>query len=222
VAQLCDLGFKCIYGVDDVEIISVDDSNLIFKGFRYENLYLLDFNVSGAQLSTCLFTKSSLGWLWHRRLGHVGMKQLNRLVKHDLVRGLKDVVFEKDKLCNSCQAGKHVGNTHPKKSMMSTSKTFELLHMDLFGPTQYTSIGGNKYGFVMVDDYTRYTWVFFLVDKSDVFATFKSFVKGIHNEFETTIKRVRSDNSSEFKNTKIDGLCDDFGIRHLFLAKYTL
>ena len=54
---------------------------------------------------------------------------------------------------------------------MSTSKAFELLHMDLFGPTQYTSIGGNKYGFVIVDDYTRYTWVFFLVDKSDVFAT---------------------------------------------------
>ena len=83
-------------GVNDVEIISVDGSNMIFKGFRYENLYLVDFNASEAQLLTCLFTKSSIGWLWHRRLGHVGMKQLNRLVKHDLVRGLKDVVFEKD------------------------------------------------------------------------------------------------------------------------------
>ena len=63
---------------------------------------------------------------------------------------------------------------------------------------------------MIVDDYTRYTWVFFLVDKSDVFAIFKSFVKGIHNEFEITIKRVRSDNGSEFKNTRID----EFGIRH--------
>jgi hypothetical protein len=98
VAQLCDLGFKCIFGIDDVEIISVDGSNLIFKGFRYDNLYLVDFNASKAQLSTCLFTKSSMGWLWHRRLGHIGMTQLNRLIKHDLVRGLKDVVFEKDKL----------------------------------------------------------------------------------------------------------------------------
>ena len=130
--------------VDDVEIISVDDSNLIFKGFRYENLYLVDFNASETQLSTCLFTKSSMGWLWHRRLGHVGIKQLNILSKHDLVRGLKDVVFEEDKLCSSCQANKQVVNTHPKKSTMSTSKAFELLHMDLFGPTQYTSIGGNK------------------------------------------------------------------------------
>ena len=80
VAQLCDLRFKCIFRVDNVEIISLDGSNLIFKGFRYENLYLVDFNASEARLSTCLFTKSSMGWLWHRRLGHVGMKQLNRLV----------------------------------------------------------------------------------------------------------------------------------------------
>jgi transposase InsO family protein len=93
--------------------------------------------------------------------------------------------------------------------------------MELFGPTQYTNNGGNKYGFMIVDDFTRYTWVFFLVDKSDMFATFKSFVKGIHNEFETTIKRVRSNNGSEFKNTRIDELCDEFGIRHKFSAKYT-
>jgi hypothetical protein len=121
------------------------------------------------------------------------------LIKHDLVRGLKDVTFEKDKLCSACQARKQVGNTHPKKSMMSTSKPFELLHMDLFGPTTYTSISGNKYGFLIVDDFIRYTWMFFLVDKSDEFATFKIFIKRIHNEFETTIKKVRSDNGSEFK-----------------------
>ena len=100
--------------MDDIEIISVDGSNLIFKGIRYKNLYLVDFNTIEAQLSICLFTKSSMGWLWHRRLGQVRMKQLNRLVKHDLVRGLKDVVFEKDKLCSSCQAGKQVGNTYLK------------------------------------------------------------------------------------------------------------
>jgi transposase InsO family protein len=63
--------------------------------------------------------------------------------------------------------------------------------------------------------------MFFLVDKSDVFTTFKTFIKRIHNEFEITIKKVRSDNGSEFKNTKINELCDEFGIRHQFSAKYT-
>jgi transposase InsO family protein len=149
------------------------------------------------------------------------MKQLNELVKHDLVRGLKYVTFEKNKLCSACQVRKQVDYTHPKKSTMSTSKAFELLHIDLFGPTIYTSIGGNNYDFVIVDDFTRYTWVAFLIDKSDVFVTFKTFIKRVQNEFETIIKKVRSDNESEFKNTRIDELYDEYGIRHQFLAKYT-
>jgi hypothetical protein len=82
---------------------------------------------------------------------------LNKLIKHDLVRGLKNVTFEKDKLYSACQTRKQVGNIHPKKSMMSTSKAFELLHMDLFGPTTYTSISENKYEFIIMDDFTRYT-----------------------------------------------------------------
>jgi hypothetical protein len=124
---------------------------------------LVDFDASEVKLSTCLLTKSSMGWLWHRRLGHIGMKQLNKLANIDLVRGLKDVTFEKDRLCSACQARKQLGNTHPNKSTMSTSKAFELLYMNLFRPKTYTSIGGNKYGFVSADDLTRYTWVAFLV-----------------------------------------------------------
>jgi hypothetical protein len=160
VAQLCDLGFSCNFTVDDVIISSVDSSNLKFKVFRHENLYLVDFSSSEAKLSTCLFSKASLGWLWHRRLGHVVMKQLNWLTKHDLVRGLKDVKFEKNKMCSSCQAGKQVANTHPNKSQMSTHRPLELLHMDLFGPTSFVSIGGNSYYLVIVDDYYRFTWVY--------------------------------------------------------------
>jgi transposase InsO family protein len=221
VAQLCDLGFSCNFTVDDVLISSVDGSNLMFKGFRYENLYLVDFSSCETKLTTCLFSKASLGWLWHRRLGHVGMKQLNRLTKHDLVRGLKDVKFEKNKLCSSCQAGKQVANTHPNKSQMSTHRPLELLHMDLFGPTSFVSICGNSYCLVIVDDYSRFTWVYFLRDKSIVFETFKSFAILAQNQFEFDIKKVRSDNESEFKNARIDEYCDDKGIKHEFSSKYT-
>jgi hypothetical protein len=86
------------------------------------------------------------------------MNQLKKLMKHDFVIGLKnDIVFEKNKLCSACQAGKQVGNTHPTKSVMSTSRPLKLLHMDLFGPTTYRSIGENSYCLVVVDDYSRYT-----------------------------------------------------------------
>jgi hypothetical protein len=70
---------------------------MVFKGFRYINIYLVDFTSEDANLRICLFTKASLGWLWHRRLAHVGMSTLKKVLKKDMVRGLKDVVFEKDK-----------------------------------------------------------------------------------------------------------------------------
>jgi transposase InsO family protein len=221
VAQIYDLGYKCIFGVDDVEIISMDGFELVFKGFKQGNIYLVDFNDEKSKLSTCLFSKSSMGWLCHRRLGHIGMKQLNRLLEFDLVRGLKNVKFERNKLCSACQVVKQVRNTHPKKGIMSTARPFEILHMDIFGPTTYTSIGGNKYGFVIVDDFTRYKWGFFLNDKSDVYKLFKTFIKRSQNEYELKIKKVRSDNGSEFKNTRVDELCDEYGIGHQFSAKYT-
>jgi hypothetical protein len=105
------------------------------------------------------------------------MSTLKKVLKKDMVRGLKDVVFEKDKPSSACQAGKQVANTHPTKAFMSTSRPLELLHMDLFGPTTYASAGGNLHCLVIVDDFSRYTWVFFLHDKSEVASIFKKFAK---------------------------------------------
>jgi transposase InsO family protein len=95
------------------------------------------------------------------------------------------------------------------------------LHIDLFGPVAYISIGGNKYGFVIVDDLSRFTWVFFLRDKSEAKAIFKKFARIAQNELDVKIKRVRSDNGTEFKNTNIEEFFDDEGIKHEFLVPYT-
>ena len=75
---------------------------------------------------------------------------------------------------------------------MSTSRPLEFLHIDLFGPTTYRSIGGNCYCLVVVDDYSRYTWVFFLLDKADTYDTSKKFITRAENEFELKVKKVRS------------------------------
>src|SRR5438132_1687938 len=93
--------------------------------------------------------------------------------------------------------------------------------MDLFGLVAYISIGSNKYDFVIVDEYSRFTWVFFLQDKSEVQETFKKFARRAQNKFEVKIKRIRSDNGSDFKNTSIEELLDEEGIKHEFLAPYT-
>ena len=93
--------------------------------------------------------------------------------------------------------------------------------MNLFGPIAYISIGGNKYGLVIVDDFSRYTWVFFLRDKSEVQGIFKKFVRRAQNEFKLKIKNVRSDNRMKFKNTSIEEFLDEEGIKHELSAPYT-
>jgi hypothetical protein len=86
MGQICDLGLQCLFTPIEVVMFKIDDESVIFKGFRYNNLYLVDFSSEDANLRTCLFTKASLGWLWHRRLAHVRMSTLKKILKKDMVR----------------------------------------------------------------------------------------------------------------------------------------
>jgi hypothetical protein len=94
------------------------------------------------------------------------MKILHKLIKGEHVLGLTNVHFEKDRVCSACQAGKQVGAHHPHKNIMTTDMSLELLHIDLFGTIAYISIDESKYYLVIVDDYSRFTWVFFLQEKT--------------------------------------------------------
>jgi hypothetical protein len=89
------------------------------------------------------------------------MRNLAKLQKDKHILGLINVHFVKDRICRACQARKQVSVPHPPKSIMTTTQPLELIQMDLFEPVAYLSIEGNKYGLVIVDDYSRFTWVFF-------------------------------------------------------------
>jgi hypothetical protein len=166
VSQLCHMGYNCLFTNVDVYVFRRSDGSLAFKGVLDDKLYLVDFSKEKADLDACLIAKTSMGWLWHRCLAHVGMKNLHKLLKGEHVLGLTNVCFEKDRPYAACQVGKQVESTHHNKNVMTTSRPLELLHMDLFRPIAYLSIGGGKYGLVIVDDFSCFTWVFFLQDKS--------------------------------------------------------
>jgi hypothetical protein len=119
------------------------------------------------------------------------MRNLAKLLKDEHILGLTNVHFEKDRICKACQAGKQVGAPHPPNSILTTSSTLELIHMDLFGPVAYISIGGNKYGLVIVDDYSHFTWVFFVFDKSEVQGKVKTFIRRAQREFELLLTNKR-------------------------------
>jgi hypothetical protein len=131
VSQLCKMGYNCLFTDVGVTVFKRSDDSVAFKGVLEGQLYLVDFNK--AELDTCLIAKTNIGWLWHRRLAHVGMKNLHKLLKGEHILGLTNVHFEKDRVYSACQAEKQVGTHHPHKNIMTTDRPLELLHMDLFG-----------------------------------------------------------------------------------------
>jgi transposase InsO family protein len=104
---------------------------------------------------------------------------------------------------------------------MTTTRPLEMLHINLFDPIIYISIGGNKYGLVIGDDYSYFTWVLFLQDKSETQDVLKKFLKRAQNKFGTKVNKIRSDNDTEFKNTQVEDFLDEEGIKHEFSATYT-
>ena len=97
--------------------------------------------------------------------------------------------------------------------------------MDLFGPPSHESLGGKKYCLVIVDDYvddySRYTWVFFLKKKSETQKTFIDFANEVQLQHNEKILAIRSDNGTEFKNYTLDEFLSDEGIKHQYSAAYT-
>jgi hypothetical protein len=177
ILQLCEMGYNCLFFDKGVTIFRRSDGSFVFKGVLRGKLYLVDFIPEEVELDRCLIAKTNMGWLWHRRLAHVGMRNLHKLQKDGHILGLINIVFEKDRPCSACQAGKQVETHHHAKNIMATTRPLEMLHMDLFGPVAYISIGGNKYGLVIIDDYSCFTWVFFLQDKSETQEVLKKFLR---------------------------------------------
>jgi len=106
-------------------------------------------------------------------------------------------------LCEACQQGKQIKTSFKSKDAISTSRPLQLLYMDLFEPTRTLSLGGKKYGFVIVDDYSRYTRVYLFAHKHESFKVFEIFVKKIQNEKGFYISSIKRDHGIEFENTEL-------------------
>ena len=92
---------------------------------------------------------------------------MNYLVKRELVRGLPDMEFCKEGLCEACEKGKSKKASHRSKEMTSITEPLQLLHMDLFGPVNVMSLSRKRYALVIIDDFTKYIWVMFLNSKEE-------------------------------------------------------
>jgi len=219
ISQLCYKGYQVIFKPNSCEICLSNSKEVVLIGKRINNVYLLD--ISSPTSIGCLLSKHDESWLWHKRITHIDMHHLNKLISKDLVIGLPKLKFEKNHLCEACQKGKQIKHSFKLKNVVSTSKPLELLHMNLFGPSRTMSLGGNYYALVVDDDFSRYTWKLFLESKSEAFSSFKKLAKRLQNSCCSNIIAIRSDHGREFQNEKFSTYCEKLGIFHNFFAPRT-
>ncbi|XP_075079774.1 uncharacterized protein LOC142165027 [Nicotiana tabacum] len=216
ISQLYDSGYEVKF--KNTRCATEDESGkIILPGKRYENVYILDGfeNIDG---HICLTSMSDDPWLWHRRLGHASMHLIEKLSKQDLVIGLPKLNFSRTHICDACQMGKQTRNSFKNKDTVSTSKPLQLLHTDLFGPTRTASIRGKKYVFVIVDDFSRFTWVILLSHKNEALRNFEVFCKMIEREKVYPISIIQSDHGDKFESKALEDFCNDQGYTHNFSA----
>nr|GEV36435.1 putative ribonuclease H-like domain-containing protein [Tanacetum cinerariifolium] len=201
-----------------------DASQVLLRVPRENNMYNVNLkNIIPSEDLTCLFAKATLNEsnLWHRRLGHVNFKTINKLVKGNLVRGLPSKVFTNDNSCVACKKGKQHRASCTSKTVSSVDQPLFRLHMDLFGPTFVKSLSKKSYCLVINDDYSRFSWVFFLATKDETASVLKSFIVGLENLFSLKVKIIRCDNGTEFKNADHNQFCGLKGIKREFSVPRT-
>ncbi|GJX70976.1 retrovirus-related pol polyprotein from transposon TNT 1-94 [Tanacetum coccineum] len=166
--------------------------------------------------SICLLSKASKhkSWLWHRLLNHLNFGTINDLARKDLVRGLPRLKFEKDHICSACQLEKSKKHTHKPKAENTIMEVLHTLHMDLCGPIRVQIINGKKYILVIVDDYSRFTWVKFLRSKDETPEFIIKFLKQIQVGLNKTVRYICTDNGTEFVNHILTEYYESVGIFH--------
>ncbi|GKD72552.1 retrovirus-related pol polyprotein from transposon TNT 1-94, partial [Tanacetum coccineum] len=215
VGQFCDSDLEVAFRKHSCYVRDTDGVELI-KGSHDFNLYTISVDDMMKSSPICLLSKASKNKLWlrHRRLNHLNFGTINDLARIDLVRGLPRLKFEKDHLCSACQLGKSKKHTHKPKTENSNLEVLNTLHMDLCRLMRVQTINGKKYILVIVDDYSRFTWVKFLRSKDETPEFVIKFLKQIQVGLNKTIRYIRIDNGTEFVNKDLTAYYERVSIFH--------
>ncbi|GJU29873.1 putative ribonuclease H-like domain-containing protein [Tanacetum coccineum] len=229
VSQICNKKNNVLFTDTECLVLSsdfklLDESQVLLRVPRKDNIYSVDLkNVVPTGDLTCLIAKAKIDEsnTWHMRLGHIIFKTMNKLVKGNLVKGLPSKIFENDHSCVVYQKGKQHKASYKAKLVNSISKPLHMLHMDLFGPTNVKSLIKKSYCLVVTDDFSRFSWVFFLATKDETSGILKTFITEIENQLDNKVKVIRSDNRTEFKNSIMNQFCEMKGIKREFSVART-
>jgi hypothetical protein len=203
VSQLVDADLVVLFQKSDYHVL--DSSGKHVCGISHiGNIFQANFSFAQSSLRCLILQSSSELWKWHRRLGHLSFDFLCRLGGLAILWGLPLLKFESNLVCAPCRHGKMIATSHSLVNNMMTEHHGQLLHIDTVGPSQVRSMGDKLYVLVIVDDYSRYSWVFFFESKDKVFEHFQSLALRLNNEHPNCLKAICSDNETQFRNTSFD------------------
>lgn len=203
-------GFVQTFGSDQYTITK--NGVHVGKGYAVDCMFKLniELNKVSSSYSVCTFT------LWHSRLCHVN-KQLVRLMsKLGLISNLTNETTEQ---CEICSQAKITKKSH--KSVQRKTELLELVHSDLCEFEGTLTRNGKRYFMTFIDDYSNFTYVYLLKNKSDAIDMFKQYIAEVENQFGRNIKRFRSDRGTEYSSNEFIDVYRKHGIIHETTAPYS-
>ncbi|KAG8499415.1 hypothetical protein CXB51_005894 [Gossypium anomalum] len=216
VGQLVEKGYSLVFENGACVVKDTYGQELISVAMT-DKCFMLNINQLEKKAYTSLADNTGL---WHRRLGHVNYRSLDLLHKMNMVDDMSRVEV-KDTVCEVCQLGKQARLPFPANMAWRARDKLELVHSDVCGPMKNSSLNDSKYFVLFIDDLTRFCWVYFMKQKSEVFDVFNKFKALVENQSGCKIKALRTDNGSEYLSERFQKLCEESGIHHQLTNFYT-
>nr|GEW45238.1 retrovirus-related Pol polyprotein from transposon TNT 1-94 [Tanacetum cinerariifolium] len=218
LGQFTEIGCKIVMEDDELRLYDMDNKIFMNVTRQINRLYKTNLRIG---TPVCLLANLKEDtWLWHARLGHLNFESLKSMAQRDLVQGIP-AIKHTTQVCDVCLIEKHSRASFPKKAKARSTSPLDLVYGDLCGPITPPTPSGKKYIFLLVDDYSRYMWVYFLTTKDQAFDTFREYKKSIENELRTTLKMLRMDRGGEFTSNEFTQYCKENGIARQLTAPYS-
>ena len=201
------------FSPNDVNISEISSRKLIAKFLANHHAKAYEFShfVVDAKPTALLTHGNEVSRLWHERFGHLNFKYLQQLHKNSMVEGLP-VIKATTGICKGCVIGKHPEHKFNRGKANRAASILWLIHSDIIGPIIFTYMNGSRYLITFIDDFSRYTWVFFLKNKSEVCEIFFELKALIKNASGLKIKILISNNGGEYVSNYFLSIFSQSGI----------
>lgn len=225
--KLAKDGFSMNLSGDSITIIKSGKVHAVARlGQNFSGLYAIKMLEKAAVGTACVAVNigehtENCQHVWHRRFGHRDPSAIKILVEKGLASGIKLSDCGRREVCECCVKGKMARKPFPKQSESETHAILDLIHTDVCGPIPTPSPGKKRYTMTIIDDYSRYTWVYFLKEKSEVNTILKQFIEMSRTQMNKIPKCVRSDRGGEYVNENLQTYLKNNGIRFEYTAPYS-